>query len=605
MPPLSRRTRNRLRTAIQVACVAQKVLAGSTVFAQRAPSGDFVVLRDSDTISIERFTYERGLLRSEIVAGSERTWFTGRIGRNSAIDSIDLRYETAISRPRLRIGFGRRDYQSTFISGGETWRTMVTTLRRASPVLTGSIALLEHLLRAAAVQPSDSARVLVYALRDFDTATYVLSRPTADSAVIRFEQTTIRIALASDGSILGGTRQPGNVTILRRAATAPPRCSDALVDSVTFVSLPGRPQQALPSADGCWIFTSIAVTNSGWPAGVALLRNVGGRIELVRVLPLDRRPATLMTLTHDGALLIVPNGRSVTFIDTERLIDGQVDAIVGTLQGGGPRTGGAQATVTRNNRYLFVADEPNSTITVIDLVKARASHFAKSSIIGTIPTGWNPFAVTLSRDEKLLYFLNESAPDWLKWPSDCHPEPALDVDHDHPQGAILVAEVSRAVVDPAHSVVAAAPAGCIPVRLSLSPSNRTAYVVARKDEALLAINTRAIMRHAKNAIIARVPTGPAPSDLALSSDGATAYVTNSNRWASSITDKQTVSVIDTRRMREGRGAIVGTIATLAYPNQIRILPNGRTMVWSNVNSGNLQFVDLARLLLSRASSPPP
>ena len=585
---------HRIDKAMLATCLAQWISIAYNATAQSAASGDYVFMRGVDTIAVERFMREGGRLQSDIVAGSERILLEGRLRPDGAVDSVDVRYDNAIGRPRLQIGFGVRDYRSTYISSGDTWRANVATARRAQPVLNVSISLFEQMLRNTTVRTGDSAQVLVYPLRDFDTTTYVLLRPTPDSAVIRFEQSTIRLAMAPDGSIIAGSRQPGDIAIRRRAATAPPRCSDPLRDSVTIVALPGRPQQALPSADGCWIFASLAVANSGWPAGVALLRNMGGQITLVRILPIDRGPATLMTLTHDGALLVVPNGRSVTFIDTQRLIDGRADALVGVLSGGGWRTGGAQATVTRDDRYLFVADEPNSTITVIDLVKARASHFASSSIIGKLPTGWNPFAVTLSPDEKLLYFLNETAPDQFKWASHCHPEPAIDVDHDHAEGAIIVADVSRAVIDPAHAVIAAAPAGCIPVRLALSVSGDTAYVVTRKDDALVVVDTRAL-RDSRDAIVARVPTGPAPSDVALSPDGATIYVTNSNRWHSSPTDKQTVSVIDTRRIRDGRGAVLGSIATLAYPNQVRILPNGRTMVWSNVNAGSLQFVDLLRV----------
>ena len=56
-------------------------------------------------------------------------------------------------------------------------------------------------------------------------------------------------------------------------------------------------------------------------------------------------------------------------------------------------------------------------------------------------------------------------------------------------------------------------------------------------------------------------------------------VTNSNRWQSRPTDKQTISVIDVRRIRDGARAIIGTIETLSHFRHFHSkVPNGTNFV---------------------------
>src|SRR5262249_50351043 len=75
------------------------------------------------------------------------------------------------------------------------------------------------------------------------------------------------------------------VTLPANAQSA--TCSDAPRRPITMVDVPGNPFQALPSADGCWVFVSLARPRAGAPASVALLRRDNGTLSVVRVQPVD------------------------------------------------------------------------------------------------------------------------------------------------------------------------------------------------------------------------------------------------------------------------------------------------------------------------------
>jgi hypothetical protein len=64
-------------------------------------------------------------------------------------------------------------------------------------------------------------------------------------------------------------------------------CSDPPAQPSTIVNVPGNPFQALPTADGCWVFVSLPSTTLGWQSGIGVLQRQAGQLTLVRVLPVD------------------------------------------------------------------------------------------------------------------------------------------------------------------------------------------------------------------------------------------------------------------------------------------------------------------------------
>jgi DNA-binding beta-propeller fold protein YncE len=77
--------------------------------------------------------------------------------------------------------------------------------------------------------------------------------------------------------------------------------------------------------------------------------------------------------------------------------------------------------------------------------------------------------------------------------------------------------------------------------------------------------------------------------------GRTVIVTNSNRFAGSADDKQTLTVIDASRVEQGAAAIIGSIPAGAFPREMRVTSDGRTLILTNFGSRTIQMIDLARI----------
>lgn len=417
----------------------------------------------------------------------------------------------------------------------------------------------------------------------------------------------------------------------------PVSCNDPAREPVTHLALPGNPLMALATADGCWVIVSLrpreleaglvqaarpgaganlgagASLNPGArpkpggsntdlsPGAIGLVRRSGGALSLERLVALEV-PAYGMALTRDETLLAVAAGDAVAFLDPQSLIEGGPEPILGTLRDGG-RPGRFYVSLIPDERHLFVSDERAGTITVVDLNEARESGFTAAAVVGKIPVGRAPIALAFSPDGRFLYTTSQVAPEGLGWPDECTREgvdPASAPTH--PAGAVLVIDVERAITDPRDAVVAAAPAGCSPVRLVLSPAGDVAYVTARRSDALLAFDTRRLREDPARALIGRVPVGRAPVGVAMVDRGEKVIVANSNRFDLREGEDSHLTVIDTMRVAAGPPAVLGTIPAGGFPRELHVTADGRTLLVTNWFSRTLQLVDLERLPLE---APPP
>ncbi len=375
-------------------------------------------------------------------------------------------------------------------------------------------------------------------------------------------------------------------------------CNAAAPEPIVHVAVPASPFQALPTADGCWAFVSLSGTPEISPQ-IALLKRSGGAISIVRTtkIPPGSGNPTGMTLTHDGKLLAVATGPGVAFFDVDNFITGDSNALRGYWHDDVVTAGRVYANVSKDDRYLFVSDESARSITVLDLAAARTRGFEQARAIGKIPTRISPIALTFSADGRYLFTTSQNMPG-LGWPLECKPERAADpatASPDHPQGAVLVVDVRRATTNPATSVVSTIKAGCNPVRLVPSPSGERAYVTARNDNALLVFDTRKLVGDGTHALLAKVPVGSAPVGVAVIDQGKRILVTNSNRFNSREDDRQTLTVIDAARVAEGAGAVLGSVPAGAFPREMRVTADGRTLLLTNYISKTVDVIDLARL----------
>jgi DNA-binding beta-propeller fold protein YncE len=386
---------------------------------------------------------------------------------------------------------------------------------------------------------------------------------------------------------------------LGQAAQQSSQCNAPAAAPLSYVPLPGHPFSTISSRDGCWLFVSVTSSNPRSATGVALLSRGKGQITLKKVFPVEAGP-TGMVLTHDGNLLIVADGEYVVFMDVMRMTTGKGDPILGYLSDGN-FSGSVYVNVTADDKFLFVSDENTRTITVINLEKARTQGFNERALVGKIPVGDAPIALTFSPDQKWLYTTSQAAPKSLGWPITCKPEgedPAT-AKPEYPSGAIIVVDVERAKSDPAKSIVSSVPAGCNPVRLAISPAGDRVYVTARNSNALLAFDTNALRNDAAHALIGTVPVGTSPVGVAVVNEGKLVVVSNSNRFSNDRTARQTLSVIDAAKVGDGKSAIVGSIAAGVFPREFGQSPDGRTLFVSNYVSSELEVIDLNRLPLDK------
>jgi len=372
-------------------------------------------------------------------------------------------------------------------------------------------------------------------------------------------------------------------------------CNQPAAKPISYVDLPARPFEPIPTADGCWIFVSLLGNPARNQSGIGVLRRSEGTVRFHRMVPLEG-PVTGMVITHRQQLLIAGTGDGVAFLDPARLITVETNPVLGRLRTSSRPPSGSYVNVTSDDRLLFVSNESAGTISVINLETAQGKGFTNEALIGTIPVGRAPIAVTLSPDDRYLYSTSEVAPPEYGWPATCQPENSRENSPrpEHAPGVLFVIDVHRAATHPGDSVIAKAPAGCSPVRLMLSPSGDRAYVTARNDNALLVFDTAKLLSHPEDAQLASVPVGIAPVGVAVVEEGRKIIVANSNRFSHS-NGKQNLSVIDSSQVVTNSSAVIGTVPAGVFPREIRVTADGKTLVVTNFLSQNLELIDLSRL----------
>ncbi len=374
------------------------------------------------------------------------------------------------------------------------------------------------------------------------------------------------------------------------AQAQPSGCNAPLASPSVTISLPGNPFAVKPAADGCWVFASVGGANGG----IAVLKRQDGHIEMVRVVPVSPGPAGI-ALTHDGKLLIAAANNSAVVLDVERMTAGTPDAVLGTFFDKNFFQS-VYVNVTADDKLLFVSQESAQSVTVIDLERARANGFKSDAILGNIPVGGGPIALTFSPDGKLLYTTSEgAAPQW-NWPKACKPEGSGRTDLVNPEGAVIVVDVARARTDPSNAVAGRIPAGCSPVRMAISPDGSRIYVTARNSNAVVAFDTAKLLSDPDHARLGMASVGEAPVPVAVIDGGKKVVAGNSNRFAGGNAP-QTLSVLDAAKIEQkGADASLGTIPSGAFPRELSVSADGHTLFLTNAGSSSLQVMSVHHLL---------
>jgi len=253
------------------------------------------------------------------------------------------------------------------------------------------------------------------------------------------------------------------------------------------------------------------------------------------------------------------------------------------------------ANVTSDDKFLFVSEEAASAVTVIDLDHARSARFGAGSIIGKIPVGRAPIALTFSPDERWLFTTSQVALKEWGWPAACKPEGHPNVsDLVNPEGAVMVIDVARAKSDPGHAVAGRVPAGCSPVRMAISPSGDRVYATARNSNAVVSFDAGKLISDPAHSRLGMASVGAAPVPIALVGGGKTVVVGNSNRFAGGGS-AQSLTLLDAAKVRGNEDARIGAIPAGAFPRELRVSTDGQTLYLTNFGSNSLQVMDVGRL----------
>jgi DNA-binding beta-propeller fold protein YncE len=326
-----------------------------------------------------------------------------------------------------------------------------------------------------------------------------------------------------------------------------------------------------------------------------VLKRDVGRIQLARVVPVTPEPAE-MALTHDGRLLIAAADIRVIFLDVARATAGAGDPVLGSIDLHGTKVGGFCVNVTPDDKLLFVSEEWAAAIAVIDLEHARKTGYRNDAILGAIPVGVRPFGLASSPDGKWLYTTSEqAAPEW-SWSAECTREASGNPEILDPQGAVVVVDVEKARRSPAEAVVARVPAACTPVRAAISPEGDRLFVTARNSNAVVVFDAAKLPSDGAHARIALLPVGQSPTPMALIDGGTELLVGNSSRYATPR-PPGTLTVLDTAKLQQGDGAVLGIVHTGVFPREMSVSPSGNTVFLTNWASDFLQVIDVRNLPL--------
>ena len=380
-----------------------------------------------------------------------------------------------------------------------------------------------------------------------------------------------------------------------------PACAQAINPTEQEIALAGSPFAVAVTPNGQYVFASL----SGATNGIAIIKQGHSSASLVRVLATGGGTFGL-TVTPDGKYLLdtvqaingstTPSGAQI--IDIKKAVAGQSDAILGTVPTG-TNSGPIEVALSNDNRFFFVTNEDNETVSVINFKKALASGGNASSVVGNIPVENLPVGLAFSGDGRYLYVSNEAAntTDPGYNPSACNTPTGVGTGTTPgPEGTLSVIDLHKAEINPAASVLASVYAGCSPVRVVLSADSRVAWVTARAEDDLLAFSTQALLRDPAHALISTTPVGTAPVGVQLFDNDRYIAIANSNRFTTGQTG--TVSILGYAKALGGAGesATLGTFPAGDFPRQWALSDNGQFLYLTEFSSNLLAIFPLPALI---------
>lgn len=216
---------NRWKGIAAAAGLAAAVPFGAALGAQSAAdSGGFAVLRDNDTVAVERYLRLGDELEGRMIlplGRGERLWYRAVLLPDASAPMIEVSFwsgtDSARTSPRERARLIFRDdsvaIDQVRSTGLET--RILPTAPGALPYLNLSFALLEQATRRARSAAGDSVLVPFFNLGGGQTLLGAVQPVGPDSAIVRIGTVEFRLAVDPLGRILGGAIPSQHVRVLR------------------------------------------------------------------------------------------------------------------------------------------------------------------------------------------------------------------------------------------------------------------------------------------------------------------------------------------------------------------------------------------------------
>lgn len=360
--------------------------------------------------------------------------------------------------------------------------------------------------------------------------------------------------------------------------------------SLATIPVPGHPFESIATSDGQWIFVSLNSSNTA-SNGIAVLHRDRTRVCLLRVIPLPVTPEGL-ALTRDNKLLLVADYASVVFLDVWRAEAGSQRAVLGSVQENSKAIA-IEVILSQDEKYAFVSNENDGTLGVIDLQRVHRNDFSSAALIGQVkvsqgPSGQDsgPVGMAISADNRYLYVTSRiDTGDPSNQGNECN---------GFPKGILSVVDIARAEHDPSHAAIAHAIAGCGPVRVILSSLGDVAWATDQESSILLAFKTSQLLTNPNHALLTLISIGKAPTGIALVENDRVIVIANSNRFNEPQLP-QTLTLLDTKQALAGHTVILGIINVGAFPRELTLSPDGKSLYLTNYNSDTLNIIDVSKL----------
>ena len=326
------------------------------------------------------------------------------------------------------------------------------------------------------------------------------------------------------------------------------------------VRLDGHPFAVEPTSDSCHVFVSYQTPKSGM---IAVLENVGGKFRLLHTINTSRKIAGGMSLSHDGHMLAVAGNNGITLFATDSLIADGPNPQVAMLDDGD--MGAIFAQFSRDDGNLFVSEEQNAAILVVDVHKLRDGQSRRAKI-GRIPVGKGPVGLALSPDGARLFATSETMGGAGPCPTDLG-------NGTQAEGALFVIDTAKAILDPGHGVVEAMKAGCSPVRVVISLDGHALWISERGSNSILGLDAALLRPGGSRLELTTISVGKAPIGLAIREDGSQLWVANSDRFGPG---DGSVTVI--APATPGSAKVHDSYGVGHFPRDLRFMPDGKTLI---------------------------